>query len=233
MPSPFDYSKNQINKAGDTIRRYIDDEADEDELDAALEVMESFRGAHYYPLTKATTTLRYFVNSEGCDGKVSQRLKRSGTMIDKLDRQPEMALARMQDVAGCRAILADLNEVRRVEARVRRWREVKHSKDYIAEPAISGYRSVHVVVLYDDVQVEVQLRTEMQHQWAVGVETWSGRTGWDLKSGKGPGEVLEWLAAIGDAYAVLDDGGQLDETTTDRIATLRGVAMPHLEGEAG
>lgn len=126
---------------------------------AALEVLLDYRAAHQYPLQKATMGLRSMVATEGCKVEVSQRLKRVPTILDKLRREPTMQLANMQDIAGCRAVLGSIDEVRRVQRRLAKARPPRRISDYIAEPRASGYRAVHVVVAYDDRCVEVQLRT--------------------------------------------------------------------------
>jgi hypothetical protein len=41
--------------------------------------------------------LRSVVRTEGCNARVSQRLKRWYTIIDKLEREPTMQLANMQE----------------------------------------------------------------------------------------------------------------------------------------
>jgi Region found in RelA / SpoT proteins len=93
-----------------------------------------------------------------------------------------MQLARMQDIGGIRAILGTMKKVRRLE-RVYRERKLQHelvsSKDYIAEPKTDGYRGIHLIYRYKNLQessyngllLELQLRTKLQHAWATAVET--------------------------------------------------------------
>lgn len=111
--------------------------------------------------------LRSVVKTEQCEVEVSQRLKRIPTIIDKLVREPTMQLANMQDIGGCRAVLNSFDEVRRVQRRLSKNRPPLRVSDYIAEPRASGYRGVHVVVQYDGRPVEVQLRTQAMHEWAI------------------------------------------------------------------
>ncbi|MHB1252398.1 MAG: RelA/SpoT domain-containing protein, partial [Acidimicrobiales bacterium] len=152
---------------------------------AAYLTLVEYRAAHQYPLIKATNGLRSAVKAEHCDIEVSQRLKRIPTILDKLLREPEMDLSRMQDFGGCRAVLENIDEVLRVQSRVsqahkRRNGNDPHTKDYIANPRESGYRGIHVIVVYDGKLVEVQLRTKVMHEWAIAVERFSGRTGLNL-----------------------------------------------------
>jgi ppGpp synthetase/RelA/SpoT-type nucleotidyltranferase len=70
------------------------------EYESAYGVLVAYRAAHQYPLVKATNSLRMAVRAEGCRIEVSQRLKRMNTILDKLRREPEMDLSRMQDFGG-------------------------------------------------------------------------------------------------------------------------------------
>ena len=78
----------------------------------------------------------------------------------------------MQDIGRCRAILPDEESVRAVLRRIeRRWTVVDEPYDYIARPKATGYRAIHVVVLRDGRQVEIQLRTPAQQAWAAQGES--------------------------------------------------------------
>lgn len=153
-------------------------------------------------------------------------------MLDKLMREPTMALANMQDVGGCRAVLDTIDEVRRVQHRLsrRRGRLPKRMYDYIATPRESGYRGVHVIVQYDGCNIEIQLRTRVMHEWAIYVEQLSGRLQTDLKSARGPREVLEWLEAVSKAMSLEEEGMVVDTPLMERITSLREVAFEYLAG---
>lgn len=146
---PESLTKSRVNRAGSVIRRWIRDGGvvATPELDAAIDVLVSWRASHQYPLTKATMGLRSMVKSEGCSVEVSQRLKRIPTIMDKLRREPTLALANMQDIAGCRAVVANIDELRRVQRRLAKNRLPIRVSDYVAHPRSSGYRAVHVMVL--------------------------------------------------------------------------------------
>lgn len=203
--------------------------------DKAFEIFLAFRAAHQYPLTKATMGLRSCVATERCSRiEVSQRLKRAPTMLDKLLREPTMQLANMQDVGGCRAVLANVDELRRVERRIRRNRAPLRVADYITSPRSSGYRGVHVIVAYADRRgvdraIEVQLRTPAMHEWAITVERLS-RPGRDLKGGRGPRPVLDLLEAISEAMALEELGQPVEQGLLDRMQELRVSALPYLSG---
>jgi putative GTP pyrophosphokinase len=234
-------SKSQVNKAGKTLRRIsllaepprpesgvLWAHFDVNEYRRAQDVLTAFRAAHVRPLGKANMGLRSMVKSEGCRVEVSQRLKRLPTIIDKLLREPTMALGNMGDIGGCRAVLDSIDEVRRVEARVKHRRPPVQHHDYIANPRESGYRAVHLIVEYDQRRIEVQLRTRVMHEWAFTVERLAGRTGQDVKGGRGPREVVELLRVIAEAMAIEETGGVVDAILRGRILSLRAAAEPYL-----
>jgi len=227
----------QVNRAGRIVRRFLEGEGGgwvSREVDAALSIVYQYRGAHQYPLIKANMGLRSVVRTEGCRVEVTQRLKRFRTILDKLVREPTMQLSTMQDIGGCRAVLASIEEIRRVERRLKKNRPPMRYSDYIEVPRASGYRGVHVVVGYldaDDVQraIEVQLRTRVMHEWAFTVERLGGRLGQDLKSGEGPKEVLDWLEAASEAMALEEADQVVPGELILRIAQLREAAIPYFE----
>ncbi len=120
------------------------------------------------------------------DIAVAQRHKRKRTIFDKLQRLPGMQLARMDDIAGCRLIFPDVDqlyEFRRKFHKARfkhRRRNLEDKYDYIKYPKTTGYRGVHDVYEYDvnseagrplkGLFVELQYRTSIQHAWATAVE---------------------------------------------------------------
>src|SRR3546814_3079796 len=75
----------------------------------------------------------------------------------------------------------------------RRQYEVVHIDDYIRSPKSSGYRSIHLVLKYkskkypeyNNLLLEVQIRTHAQHSWATAVETVGAVLGQALKSSEG------------------------------------------------
>lgn len=223
-------TKSQVNKAGRTLRKWIrsDESISEAQFQAALGVLLEYRAVHRLPLTSATMGLRSVVRTENCPIEVSQRLKRVPTIVDKLDREPTMQLANMQDIGGCRAVLNTIDQVRRVQKRLAKNRPPVRLNDYIAEPRASGYRGVHVIVDYRGRQIEVQLRTQVMHEWAFTVERLSGRMNADLKSSSGPDPVLRFLEAVSEAMALEEEGKTVDSSLMQRIDQLRAEAVPFL-----
>jgi putative GTP pyrophosphokinase len=237
-------SKTQVNRAGELIRDFVAHVRAEttdafmqthtvEEINAADEIVRHFRACHQGPLTSATMGLRSMVITEGCSLEVTQRLKRYGTMIDKLQRQPAMNLSRMQDVGGCRAVLNSVDEINRVTRRLRRNGRAQRVVDYIAAPAESGYRGVHVITEYHERSIEVQLRTQIQHAWAISVERVGGRLREDLKSGSGPPELLQFFGVASEGMAMEEAGITPTLEFLAKFDSVRKAAAPWLVSRKG
>lgn len=127
-------------------------------------------------------------------------------------------------------MLDSIDEVRRVQKRLSKNRPPLRVADYIEAPRASGYRGVHVIVAYDDRPIEVQLRTRVMHDWAITVERLSGRLAEDLKSGRGPQPVLDWLEAISEAMALEESGSAVNPALVSRLSQLRELAIPFIRG---
>ena len=168
---------------------------------AELAIIEEFRAAHAKAMTRVAADLRHFVTDvSGGEPEVGQRLKRMVTILDKLDRQPTMALSRMNDIAGCRAVVATQVSVDALIDRLRAespWELLPKTWDYAAEPKPDGYRAKHLVAVTDGLRVEIQLRTAGQHAWAELVESIDRDVGSRAKFGDASPELASalWEAA--------------------------------------
>ncbi|MGH2986409.1 MAG: RelA/SpoT domain-containing protein [Solirubrobacterales bacterium] len=211
------------------------------DVDEALELVGGYRQAHAYPLTLVTMGLRQFVERETENVAVGQRLKRMDRIIQKLVRFPKMRLARMQDVGGCRAVLASPSEVDAVADRTRRNWEVARERDHRERPDATGYRALHFIVARAAPEerprmIEIQLRTHGQHVWAEEVERVAARTGFALKDGRGPDELLEYYRVAAELIALTEPGqSPVPDAVTaanERFDALRAAVSPYL-GRSG
>lgn len=215
MTTTLPYSKGQIDRAGKTLRRALlarEPLPSEAEQAEATFVLEAFREAHRGPMDSVMDELRSCIVIEGLAVlELSQRLKRAPTIVDKLRRIPTMKLSSLQDLGGCRAVFATQDEVERVQVRFMANSEARNGKpdivrDYVAQPRDSGYRAVHLWTRYDGLRVEVQLRTQLQHSWALIVENLGVVTGADYKSGAGSEQVHAWLRLLSRSHALSEMG---------------------------
>jgi hypothetical protein len=114
------------------------------------------------------------------------RLKTSGTIVDKLKRQPHLHLGNIRDLAGARVVfpmsLSDQDEVAKRIAAL--WGGIQVI-DRRAQPSF-GYRAVHLVPKIDGCSVEIQLRTVYQHTWAQLMETFGDMWGREIRYGGAP-----------------------------------------------
>lgn len=174
-------TKKAVRRAGVVLRSH--DASDED-FDAAVKTLSLWRSCFYRPINTFQVLLRKKIKAAGIKNAiVAQRLKRTPSIIAKLERFPDMQLDRMQDIGGVRAVLDSVDEVRKIHKSLVAGRH-KHSpvippKDYITHPKQDGYRGIHQVFKYSTTRheelegmlVEVQIRTKLQHYWATAVET--------------------------------------------------------------
>lgn len=204
------YDRALINQAGDVLIHGATQRMSED---LAFEIIDNWRSSHNFPLNTFQVGLRRKAKEIDNKSLVAQRIKRLSSIKSKLDRFGEMKLSQMQDIGGCRAIV---NSIAKVKKLVELYKKsgIKHKlvgeKDYINEPKPTGYRSVHLVYkyysdkknTYNDLKVEIQIRTLLQHAWATAVETVGTFTRQPLKSSVGAEEWLRFFELMGTAIAL-------------------------------
>ena len=210
------YSKSKVKQAGETL---IDKTASKDERLAAMEIMSDWRTAHAYPMQALLMLLRKMANRVDSNAIVVQRLKRAPSIIFKLKNQKEvtkqnMSLSRMQDIAGCRAVVKTVKEVKElsqllIDSRTRH--KLHNVKDYIADPKESGYRGIHLVYKYNgskteyvDYFVELQIRSKIQHAWATAVEIVDTFTQQALKASKGEKEWADFFRYVSVEFSLIE-----------------------------
>lgn len=176
-----EYSRSKIIKAGKIVRK---NESTPEQISVATSVIDNWRAAHAYPLHVIYMHLRG-MSKDRDDIIVAERLKRLDSIINKLKRQPTMSLWEMQDLGGCRFIVPTVAEVYSYAEQYKNSRirhKLVNTYDYVASPKTSGYRSLHLVFQFQsdteskqsynqNMMIEIQFRTHLQHVWATAVET--------------------------------------------------------------
>lgn len=231
------YSGGDINRAGVELRRWWrSDKPTTKETHEALVAMIRFRETFQAPLNKTVMGLRSMVRSEcpelkapGARLPVAQRLKREVQIINKLARLDSMQLWTMGDIGGCRAVLPSREQVDGVLRRIRKQKWALHGRirDYRDEPADSGYRAVHVIVVRDGRLIEVQLRDPREHEWALAVERTGSRLGIGLKEGQGPAELREYFRLASDGIYMERTGQEPDPAFQEAFDASRERAIPY------
>ncbi len=241
MTDVLPYSKGRINRAGKALSRALiggEPLPSADEIAEAAVVVEAFRAAHRAPMASARMGLRSCIDTEGLSAEeLSQRLKRTPTVFDKLRRLPTMKLSSMGDIGGCRAVFATQAEVAGVQARFMRNSARRNGiddtvRDYVKAPRSSGYRAVHLWTRYRGLRTEVQLRTRLQHVWATNIEDLTVLTGTDYKSGDGSDEVHAWLRLLSQSYAIAEAGVRPSTKFERELAQVSAAALSSIVNEA-
>lgn len=193
----------------------LDPNASSTEKSAALDLLAHWRSCHAYPVNTFQATLRKRLRNICSSALVAQRLKRTPSIIKKLQINPGMQMARMQDIGGLRAVVDNLAQVKHLSnlyQQAKLTHELIGVDDYIETPKPSGYRSIHIIYryrnpsnpAYDGLCLELQIRTKLQHAWATAVETIGTFLNQALKSSEGPEEWLEYFKLAGAAFAILE-----------------------------
>lgn len=199
------YTKGEVNRAGQKLLGSPSEEYNEAKI-----ILDNWRACHVAPLNSFQKSLRLKLNSlEDKAYVVSQRLKRTPSIISKLKRNPAMALSRMQDIGGIRAVTKNMLNLRELETAYKKGTKlftiVQGGKDYIIYPKESGYRGIHLIFkCKNGYSIELQVRTQIQHAWATAVETMGTFLNHSLKSSEGPDEWLNFFALASSAFAVLE-----------------------------
>lgn len=221
---PLQFTPEAIDQAGRILVRVPPIGEPEDEWLEAARLVNGWRASHSRPLNTFQVNLRRRV---GDSGVVAQRLKRLPSITAKLVRLPRIRLSRMQDIGGCRAVVGEADDAfdlagELVASRIRH--ELVRYSNYIARPRPSGYRSLHLVYAYNSerttgwqgLNIEVQIRSELQHQWATAVETVGTFIGDDLKSNFGDPTWLRFFALMSTAIAQREGMPGVPDTPTNR-----------------
>lgn len=200
-----EYSRRQVKDAGHSLRErmpYTEDAV------RTFRIAHNWRMAHTLPMIREKGMLTRLV---GASGDTAGRIKRMDSIRKKLRRSP-ITLDRMQDLAGIRAIVETVDDVRRAEAwYLARVDQIARHDDYITSPKTGGYRSVHLIRRYagssechKGQKVEIQIRTRLQHIWATAGEAVGAVRGEDLKAGEGHPGWLRLLTVMAGHFADIE-----------------------------
>ena len=89
---------------------------------------------------------------------------------------------------------------------------------------------MHIWTRYRGLRVEVQLRTLLQHRWAMLVESITALAGTDYKSGEGSAEVHSWLRLLSQSYAYDEAGIAASREFKSGLADAGAVALSTIVG---
>lgn len=225
-----EHTRGQVDRAGDTLRDaffvHVPDEDRMVSLRESFSIMSNWRSSHAFPLNTVTVSLKKHAKQVDSNALVAQRLKRVPSIIDKLGREPGMKLSRMQDIGGCRAVVNDVDDIEKLSQSLKESRMkhvLKREFDYIKNPKASGYRGIHLIYrynsdrneIYNKMQIEIQIRSVIQHAWATAVETVGTFLKSSLKASQGPDDWLDFFGFASSAFSRLEGTPRLHSTMSD------------------
>lgn len=176
-------SKNQVDRLGDRLRKGHITEAD-------LRLLDHYRRSFSEAYEGVVEAIR---NDLGLE-PTGRPAKSTTSISDKLRRE-SIRLSQIQDIAGCRLIVADIAAQ---ESVVRSLTSLfKHTtvSDRREKPS-HGYRAVHVIVNSQGRLIEIQVRTVLQQLWAEVSEKFSDVAGPEIKYGEGNTSILSTLESM-------------------------------------
>jgi GTP pyrophosphokinase len=177
----YNISKTQIDKLGYRLRKGNITEVDLRLLD---DYRRSFSKGYEFVVGAVRNELRL---------EPTGRPAKSTTSISEKLLRESIRLTQIQDIAGCRLIVAGVLEQDDVVNELTNLFSDSVVSDRRTNPS-NGYRAVHVIVRIDEHLVEIQVRTSLQHVWAELSEKLSDVFDPAIKYGGGDESLRELLA---------------------------------------
>ena len=176
------YSRSLINRVG--VDLYAEG-VDAFKRTEAVQIVSDWRLTHMPVLREFVDELNtFFANQQVPLAFYSQRIKRMSSIIEKLRNNAAggMRLGGLQDIGGARFVFDSMEDLRQGEKALQSFHPkhftLEKTNDYLVAPKDSGYRGIHYVYKYhsdnadyDGLRIELQIRTRLEHSWAMAVET--------------------------------------------------------------
>ena len=209
-------SKKELDRVGKFLSDLTHEVSSEDEIDANMNILNDWRSLHSYAMHIIYMNIKRKTEKMGLKHAiVAQRLKRAPSIIGKLQRFKKMKLSRMQDIGGVRIIVKKISDVYRIRDEIMNKfpHKIYKEDNYINKPKPDGYRSLHIIFEtqnldnceHNGLKVELQIRTQQQHQWATAVEVIDLNKKSSLKSGVGDRDTKEFLCMCSSLLAVQEN----------------------------
>lgn len=229
----FSYSKNELKKAGKSLSSdLIWSQETHLEHVRVFKIAYDWRNSHAYPLHKVRLELMANIRKGKKKGITAARMKRMASIRRKL-RLLTIKLDQMQDIAGCRAIMQSLPEMRQLIDLFHEGTKsgsIRGDTDYVANPRLTGYRGHHFIIefkasndneaQFNGRRVEIQIRTKLQHAWSTAVEAVGLVRNEELKSGEGSEDWLRFFALMSSEFAI-EEGCPIVPGTPDNALERR------------
>lgn len=204
-------SKTQIDRLGDRLKGGIQTESDLRLLD---DYRRSFGDAY-------EAVLRTVLQS----GKFpTGRLAKSNISIVEKLRRESIRLSQIQDIAGCRVVVADIAEQEQFVASLIAAFPHASVVDRRANPS-HDYRAVHIVAEISGKLIEILVRSALQHLWAEVSEKSSDVLDPAIKYGGGAKAWREFLTGTSKLVASYGEFYQESEKQCVRAAASWNVYL--------
>jgi (p)ppGpp synthase/HD superfamily hydrolase len=147
---PFTYTMKDVRSAGEALaQKLIWTDETADDIRRVFAIAHNWRDSHAYPMRRFREILAKQIRKHQAQASAVARLKRMPSIRRKLKDQ-QWPLDKIQDLAGCRAIVPSIKDAHAVVEGMRRVpRHILHREDpYIDKPKGNGYRCHHMVYRY-------------------------------------------------------------------------------------
>ena len=186
-----DLSKTQVDRLGDRLRKGNISEAD-------LKMLDDYRKSFSLAYGQVIKAIENFNLKQ-----TGRPAKSTTSIIDKLHRE-SIRLSQIQDIAGCRIVVENVQEQNRVVEHIRTAFSSLVIADRRLQPSY-GYRAVHLIVKMNKRLIEIQVRTTLQHEWAELSEKFSDKIDPLIKYGGGNEEIQKFLLGLSRHFKKLED----------------------------
>jgi hypothetical protein len=203
-------SKTQIDRLGERLKGGSHTESD-------LRLLDDYRRSFGEAYEAVVQTIRQ--RGELPTGRLA---KSTLSIVEKLRRE-SIRLSQMQDIAGCRVVVADVVQQELFVASLRTIFPGASVIDRRDKPSY-GYRAVHIIAEIFGKPVEIQVRTAVQHLWAELSEKSSDVIDPTIKYGGGTAEWRDFLTSSSEAVASYE---KLETTASKAVAAYEVRVAAH------
>jgi ppGpp synthetase/RelA/SpoT-type nucleotidyltranferase len=200
-------TKSQVDRLGERLKQGSVTDAD-------LRLLDEYRRS-FGPAYDAVVNA---IRRQARLATTGRRAKTTTSIIAKLRRE-HVRLSQIQDIAGCRIVVADSAEQDRAVVALRAALPGVLLHDRRKKPS-HGYRAVHVIARVGDKPVEIQVRTKLQHLWAEISERLSDLLDPRLKYGVGPEPALKLLQDTSQLIALFEN---LEQRNTPAVLSAADI----------
>ena len=221
-------SKSKIDKAGRILSK--NSHKNEIEFIESEDILDDYRKAHLLPLTETTLELQEWLSRYSDKYYIAQRLKRKPQILRKM-RRLSVRLTQLQDIGGARIIVESDQDVDRLrqylqgkikeQGKMSLIREADYRKNGRFD---TGYRALHFILRRYGYNLELQIRSRIQHYWAESVERTSVIYGYALKEQDGDPLVLQYFKLLSDILYAIEMGRDLTTKQKLDLESLRQKA---------